>query len=251
MTDSVPAAADIVEGVVIQTDDKKRANDLHNEIVCDSILIKAKLFNICINLSIIRDDHLYSLLGYTSFKDYCFHALNYSLSTAKEYRVVGSFLRAVREGHAPGYELDNYDLDDLGVKKLYMIAKMPSGEFQRLRDSLDNPDDIYSLSTRDLRHKINDLRAGVAKESREELKKVIDVPSAPAPESPPAPVSESEPLSPLENQWVSMCMQLSSLVDQMDSFVLNNSSVVTDCEVKHYFNRVRVALRNDLKSFGG
>ena len=244
MNESFPAASEIVEGEVVHTDDKVRALNLHNYIVCDSIIVKEKIFQICINLSIIRDDHLYTLLGYTSFKDYCFHALNYSFSTAKEYRVVGSFLRTVREGHASGYELDNYDLDDLGVKKLYMIAKMPSGEFQRLRDSLDSPDDIYSLSIRDLRHKLNDLRSGVAKESMKEPRKQLDPPSSPSSPSSAAP-------DPIESQWISLCMQLRSLVDQMDSFVFSHSSVVMDCEVKHYFNRVRVALDHDLEGFGG
>lgn len=235
MNDVVPAAAELVEGEVIETDDLVRARTLHNCIVCDSLIVKKKIFDVCVNLSIIRDDHLYTLLGYTSFKEYCLQALNYSLSTAKEYRVVGSFLRVMREGDAR--DLDDLDLDELGVKKLYMIAKLPAAEFQRLRESLDQPDDIYTLSTRDLRRRVSDLRAGVKLEGREEPKQQPP---------PPAPA-----VDPVVGQWVSMCLQLRSLVDQMDSFVFSNPEKIKDCEVKLYFNRVRAALVRDLKEFGG
>lgn len=148
---------DVRSGVVgAETDEQSKANFLHQSCLNAADNIKQNIKVLCENLSIIKDENLYLLLGSTSFNNYCETSLNIGRLQAHKYYIVGCFLRSFETVY-PGKQniTDCNSFTDLGIEKMYLLASLKAGELQTIQENTD----LVSISKRDLKTKISDLRA--------------------------------------------------------------------------------------------
>ena len=146
---------DVRAGVIDQTELKQRALQIHSKCVQVAKSLREKQREFAINLSYMRSDKLYLLLGYTGFHEYCEAALSLKSSQADKYAAVGIFLRRMEFNQSTGSEVTNCNLfNDLGIEKMAAIASLDLPDFKYISDNYD----LVNMSSREVNKAVKQFR---------------------------------------------------------------------------------------------
>lgn len=235
-----------------ETDQQAKAFFLHQCCLASAASIKQNISELCINLSIIKDERLYLLLGSNKFDDYCATSLNIAHVQANKYYIVGSFLRSFETVH-PGEQkvTDCNSFNDLGIEKMYLLASLKPGEFK----SIEKDTDLVKVSKSDLKTKIKDLRAlqqvkesqkfsGSISDFKESVKLVSD-------EYNKVVSGSSNSVHPKLLQYYQMLLELRSLlslISEIQSSIENDNSVAFPAGMYFHpefdLNRINIELHD-------
>lgn len=243
---------------IVLTDPSLRARFYHQQI-CDCIAtVKHSLFQTCCFLYRMQDENLYHLLGFEDFKDYCENCLHFSYSQAVRYSAVGRFVS--NQSVAPVLFDEDY-IQDLGITKLYELAKLQSDELKLLFD--DYP--VAELSRSELRDGIKTVKAfkkardvsGFSESLAEFKKLVLDTvevsDSLSVNDAQVQFLDQSEDPSDLSliSDMVRLLLSLQSALEQVQQFYKFNEKLFNDdlhIYTSHFFSRLYSSLFNDINN---
>lgn len=115
----------------------QQAMSLHNQIMANIEVAATAMLNLCQNLKQMRDDRLYTQLGYDSFEDYTEKAVGLKRRQAYNYiTVLEKLPTQLLQSNA-----------HLGITKLELITQVPA--LDREEFTLDN--DLGGMSTREIK----------------------------------------------------------------------------------------------------
>lgn len=142
-------------GVIFDEQEINRAVQIDNN--CKSIAssLRENQRQFAINLSYIRSDKLYFILGYTDFHDYAKKSLNLGPSQADKYAMVGIFIRKLELSQSTGSKVTNCNLfNDLGIEKMSAIASLDLGDYKYIADNYD----LVNLSAKEVRKAVKQFQ---------------------------------------------------------------------------------------------
>ncbi|MDE6469744.1 MAG: hypothetical protein K2L19_01805, partial [Eubacterium sp.] len=129
----------------LTTTSKEKAFLIHNRILANGQIISNALLDMCRDLKTMRDDNLFTELGYDTFEDYSEKACGIKQRQAYSYI-------AAYEKLGENYLENNAHL---GITKLEFISQISSFE----RDEFLEENDVVDLSTRELKKQVEEFKS--------------------------------------------------------------------------------------------
>lgn len=123
---------------------KQKAFDTHARILANGQILSNTLVEICKDLKSMRDERLYTELGYDSFEDYAEKAVG--IKQRQAYSYISAY-----EKLGPTYMEEN---SSLGITKLALISQISSYE----RDDFLEEVDVENSSVRELKEKVEEYK---------------------------------------------------------------------------------------------
>lgn len=123
---------------------KQKAFDTHARILANGQVLSNTLVEICKDLKSMRDERLYTELGYDSFEDYAEKAVG--IKQRQAYSYISAYERL-----GPTYMEEN---SSLGITKLALISQISSYE----RDDFLEEVDVENSSVRELKEKVEEYK---------------------------------------------------------------------------------------------
>lgn len=117
---------------------------VHNNILAHAQIAQQSLWEMGTGIKRMRDGKLYKELGYQNFEEYCEQALEITRQQAHKYITV---VDRLGQNVNPG-------LQNLGIKKLYLLSTLSESDRQELTDRVD----VEDVSTRQLKEEIDRLK---------------------------------------------------------------------------------------------
>lgn len=123
---------------------RQYAEKLHNEIIYNAEMVSNYLYELCKDLKRMRDEHLYSELGYDTFDDYVEKDVGIKKRQAYTYiSVYERFGDSYLQAHT-----------NLGITKLSLLTEVPAAE----RADFAEDNDLENMSTREIKEMIEKLK---------------------------------------------------------------------------------------------
>lgn len=117
---------------------------IHNNILAHAQIAQQSLWEMGTGIKKMRDGKLYKELGYQNFEEYCEQALEITRQQAHKYITV---VDRLGQNVNPG-------LQNLGIKKLYLLSTLSESDRQELTERVD----VDDISTQQLKEEIDRLR---------------------------------------------------------------------------------------------
>lgn len=129
---------------------------LHRRIMANASIMMQSLGEMCRDLKKMRDEKLYTQMGYTDFESYTEQAIGIKRRQAYTYisiaeKLPEDFVQSTAQ---------------LGVQKLALLATVTDDQREQLTESTD----LESVTVRELKAQIETLRASAKKESEQNLR---------------------------------------------------------------------------------
>ena len=156
----------------------KKAYEVHARIMANGQVLQNTLLEICKDLKTMRDEKLYSNLGYSTFEDYAENACG--IKQRQAYSYISTYEKL-------GEKLIN-DMENVGITKLALISEISSYE----RDEFINQTDIENSTVKELKAKVEEFK----RQTEQLTLELEEYKSAPAPEAD----STADKTAELENQ---------------------------------------------------
>lgn len=156
----------------------KKAYEVHARIMANGQVLQNTLLEICKDLKTMRDEKLYSSLGYSTFEDYAENACG--IKQRQAYSYISTYEKL-------GEKLIN-DMENVGITKLALISEISSYE----RDEFISQTDIENSTVKELKAKVEEFK----KQTEQLTLELEEYKSAPAPEAD----STADKTTELENQ---------------------------------------------------
>lgn len=157
----------------------KKAYEVHARIMANGQVLQNTLLEICKDLKTMRDEKLYSSLGYSTFEDYAENACG--IKQRQAYSYISTYEKL-------GEKLIN-DMENVGITKLALISEISSYE----RDEFINQTDIENSTVKELKAKVEEFK----KQTEQLTLELEEYKNAPAPE---ADSTAADNTTELENQ---------------------------------------------------
>lgn len=122
----------------------KKAYEVHARIMANGQVLQNTLLEICKDLKTMRDEKLYSNLGYNTFEDYAENACG--IKQRQAYSYISTYEKL-------GEKLIN-DMENVGITKLALISEISSYE----RDEFINQTDIENSTVKELKAKVEEFK---------------------------------------------------------------------------------------------
>lgn len=122
----------------------KKAYEVHARIMANGQVLQNTLLEICKDLKTMRDEKLYSSLGYSTFEDYAENACG--IKQRQAYSYISTYEKL-------GEKLIN-DMENVGITKLALISEISSYE----RDEFINQTDIENSTVKELKAKVEEFK---------------------------------------------------------------------------------------------
>ena len=122
----------------------KKAYEVHARIMANGQVLQNTLLEICKDLKTMRDEKLYSNLGYSTFEDYAENACG--IKQRQAYSYISTYEKL-------GEKLIN-DMENVGITKLALISEISSYE----RDEFINQTDIENSTVKELKAKVEEFK---------------------------------------------------------------------------------------------
>lgn len=122
----------------------KKAYEVHARIMANGQVLQNTLLEICKDLKTMRDEKLYSNLGYSTFEDYAENACG--IKQRQAYSYISTYEKL-------GEKLIN-DMENVGITKLALISEISSYE----RDEFINQTDIENSTVKELKEKVEEFK---------------------------------------------------------------------------------------------
>lgn len=129
----------------ITISNKDKAYLIHNRIIASGQIILNALFDMCRDLKTMRDDNLFTELGYDTFEDYSEQACG--IKQRQAYSYISAY-----EKLGENYLKENAHW---GITKLELLAQIPSYE----REEFLEKNDVENLSTRELKKQVEEFKS--------------------------------------------------------------------------------------------
>lgn len=123
----------------------KQAVELHQKIMISAQLATQNIWDMCTALKEMRDGKLYKELGYSNFEDYCQEEFGFTRVNAYKYISIAENIKSQNV---------NSNLQ-IGVTKLALLSALSEENQQKI--TAEN--DVESISVRELKSKIKELKA--------------------------------------------------------------------------------------------
>lgn len=156
----------------------KKAYEVHARIMANGQVLQNTLLEICKDLKTMRDEKLYSNLGYSTFEDYAENACG--IKQRQAYSYISTYEKL-------GEKLIN-DMENVGITKLALISEISSYE----RDEFINQTDIENSTVKELKAKVEEFK----KQTEQLTLELEEYKNAPASEAD----STADKTAELENQ---------------------------------------------------
>lgn len=156
----------------------KKAYEVHARIMANGQVLQNTLLEICKDLKTMRDEKLYSNLGYSTFEDYAENACG--IKQRQAYSYISTYEKL-------GEKLIN-DMENVGITKLALISEISSYE----RDEFINQTDIENSTVKELKAKVEEFK----RQTEQLTLELEEYKNAPAPEVD----STADKTAELENQ---------------------------------------------------
>lgn len=156
----------------------KKAYEVHARIMANGQVLQNTLLEICKDLKTMRDEKLYSNLGYITFEDYAENACG--IKQRQAYSYISTYEKL-------GEKLIN-DMENVGITKLALISEISSYE----RDEFINQTDIENSTVKELKAKVEEFK----RQTEQLTLELEEYKNAPAPEVD----STADKTAELENQ---------------------------------------------------
>lgn len=153
------------EVITVNTDRSKQAYVLHNQIMVNGTLATQYLLNMCKDLKTMRDEKLYTELGYKDFGEYCDKAVG--IGARQGY----TYIQSLEKLGANVIEENAH----LGITKLSLLAQMnPVDRVQAIESG-----ELENMSTREVKELVEKSNAqseqlSLLTEERDDLKEEKD-----------------------------------------------------------------------------
>lgn len=157
----------------------KKAYEVHARIMANGQVLQNTLLEICKDLKTMRDEKLYSSLGYSTFEDYAENACG--IKQRQAYSYISTYEKL-------GEKLIN-DMENVGITKLALISEISSYE----RDEFISQTDIENSTVKELKAKVEEFK----KQTEQLTLELEEYKNAPAPE---ADSTAADNTTELENQ---------------------------------------------------
>lgn len=142
-------------GVVFDEQEINRAVTIDNNCKLIASNLRENQRQFAINLSYMRSDKLFLILGYTDFHDYCKKSLNLGASQADKYAMVGIFIRKLELSQSTGSNITFCNLfNDLGIEKMSAVASLDLGDYKYISDKFD----LLSMSAKEVRKAVKQFQ---------------------------------------------------------------------------------------------
>lgn len=122
----------------------KKAYEVHARIMANGQVLQNTLLEICKDLKTMRDEKLFSNLGYSTFEDYAENACG--IKQRQAYSYISTYEKL-------GEKLIN-DMENVGITKLALISEISSYE----RDEFINQTDIENSTVKELKAKVEEFK---------------------------------------------------------------------------------------------
>ena len=156
----------------------KKAYEVHARIMANGQVLQNTLLEICKDLKTMRDEKLYSNLGYSTFEDYAENACG--IKQRQAYSYISTYEKL-------GEKLIN-DMENVGITKLALISEISSYE----RDEFIDQTDIENSTVKELKAKVEEFK----KQTEQLTLELEEYKNAPASEAD----STADKTAELENQ---------------------------------------------------
>lgn len=156
----------------------KKAYEVHARIMANGQVLQNTLLEICKDLKTMRDEKLYSNLGYSTFEDYAENACG--IKQRQAYSYISTYEKL-------GEKLIN-DMENVGITKLALISEISSYE----RDEFIDQTDIENSTVKELKAKVEEFK----RQTEQLTLELEEYKNAPAPEVD----STADKTAELENQ---------------------------------------------------
>lgn len=123
---------------------REEAYSVHQRILTNGKIVQSALIDMCRDLKTMRDDNLYTELGYDTFEDYSEQACGIKSRQAHSY--ISAY-----EKLGESYIEENAGL---GITKLELISQISSYEREEFLES----NDVEELSTRELKKQVDEFK---------------------------------------------------------------------------------------------
>jgi hypothetical protein len=134
----------------------KHAYDVHAQIILGAKMVENGLYQMAKGFKAMRDEKLYKELGYDTFEMYC------EVETGLSRMQVYNYIRIA--DRIPETEFVNSSLQNLGVKKLSLLAALDDDQREEIAENTD----LEQTSVKELKKQIDEL-TGKNKELTEDL----------------------------------------------------------------------------------
>ena len=133
------------EVITVNTDRNRQAYLLHNQIMASGALVSQYLLSMCKDLKMMRDEKLYTELGYKDFGEYCDKAVG--IGARQGY----TYIQSLEKLGANVIEENSH----LGITKLSLLAQMnPVDRIQAIESG-----ELENMSTRDVKELVEKSNA--------------------------------------------------------------------------------------------
>lgn len=126
---------------------REEAYSVHQRILTNGKIVQSALIDMCRDLKIMRDDNLFTELGYDTFEDYSEQACGIKSRQAHSY--ISAY-----EKLGESYIEENAGL---GITKLELISQISSYEREEFLES----NDVEELSTRELKKQVDEFKSRI------------------------------------------------------------------------------------------
>lgn len=126
---------------------REEAYSVHQRILTNGKIVQSALIDMCRDLKTMRDDNLYTELGYDTFEDYSEQACGIKSRQAHSY--ISAY-----EKLGESYIEENAGL---GITKLELISQISSYEREEFLES----NDVEELSTRELKKQVDEFKSRI------------------------------------------------------------------------------------------
>lgn len=123
----------------------KQAMELHQKIMISAQLATQNIWDMCTALKEMRDGKLYKELGYSNFEDYCQEEFGFTRVNAYKYISIAENIKSQNVNSSLHF----------GVTKLALLSALSEENQQKI--TAEN--DVESISVRELKSKIKELKA--------------------------------------------------------------------------------------------
>lgn len=127
----------------------KHAYDVHAQIILGAKMVENGLYQMAKGFKAMRDEKLYKELGYDTFEMYC------EVETGLSRMQVYNYIRIA--DRIPETEFVNSSLQNLGVKKLSLLAALDEDQREEIAENTD----LEQTSVKELQRKIKELTTDV------------------------------------------------------------------------------------------
>lgn len=126
---------------------REEAYSVHQRILTNGKIVQSALIDMCRDLKIMRDDNLFTEIGYDTFEDYSEQACGIKSRQAHSY--ISAY-----EKLGESYIEENAGL---GITKLELISQISSYEREEFLES----NDVEELSTRELKKQVDEFKSRI------------------------------------------------------------------------------------------